>query len=79
MLKEEDKTAAFKALQALAVKGRTYASEEAPYEKIIDLMDRLEYLAALAWRTDDAGDRFRRYLKETAEKHQCWNAIEPFE
>ena len=78
MLKEEE-LAAFKALQALAIKGRAYASEKVAYEKIVDLMDRMEYLAALAWRADDVSDRFKSYLKETAEKHHCWNAFEPFE
>lgn len=78
MLKD-DELAAFKALQALAVRGRTYAFERAPYERIVDLMDRLEYLAALACRADEVDEQFKRYLRETAEEHQCWNAFEPFE
>ena len=71
--------AANKALQVLIIKARSYAYGQDVGGKLIDILDRAEYLCALIYDDQDRTTEFQKYLKETAEIHECLNALESFD
>lgn len=80
MIKSQDKAAAAaRALQVVVTKARSYAYDQAPYDKIADILDRAEYLAALICEEHDQTVVFRGYLEEAAKLHACMNALAAFD
>jgi hypothetical protein len=79
MVSAEKQRAALSALQAILVRGRALALEKADHDKIADLLDRSEYLAALLCEERDATSIFREGLVELAAIHGCGIALTKFD
>ena len=79
MIAKDKEVAAFKALQAVLVRGRTMAFHKEDYGKIENLLDRAEYLVGLIYRKEDITTMFRNNLVELAALHECGIALTKFD
>ena len=79
MIAKGKEIAAFKALQAVLVQGRTMAYHKENHSRIENLLDRAEYLVALIYDHEDMTATFRENLVDLAKLHDCEIALAKYD